>query len=115
MPAWYSRPVFFVTEVENAIGFYVERLGFAKVWQYDEEEKPLVVQIARGDCEIILAIDPLRAGKSRLFIELMPEEMTAFQTQLEEGKLEFVEGWWGYPVIEIRDPDGNELLFPMDE
>jgi len=23
--------------------------------------------------------------------------------------------WWGYDVIRIADPDGNELLFPLDE
>jgi len=23
--------------------------------------------------------------------------------------------WWGYDAIRIVDPDGNELLFPLDE
>jgi len=23
--------------------------------------------------------------------------------------------WWGYDVIRIADPDGNELFFPLDE
>jgi hypothetical protein len=25
------------------------------------------------------------------------------------------ETWWGYDTIQIDDPDGNELLFPLPE
>lgn len=29
---WYARPVLFVADVNRAIRFYVEKLGFLKKW-----------------------------------------------------------------------------------
>ena len=41
--------------------------------------------------------------------------------ELEELRLELVERsvpskitWWGYDALQIDDPDGNELIFPME-
>jgi len=41
---------------------------------------------------------------------------------LDELRREIVErsvpskkSWWGYDVVQIIDPDGNELLFPISE
>ena len=50
---WYARPVLFVADVNRAIRFYVDMLGF--------------------------------------------------------------EAWWGYDTMQVDDPDGNELLFPISE
>ena len=33
---WYSRPVFFVADVERALQFYVDLLGFEKAWHSDD-------------------------------------------------------------------------------
>jgi catechol 2,3-dioxygenase-like lactoylglutathione lyase family enzyme len=32
---WYARPVFFVAELNRAIRFYVDVLGFEKGWRMD--------------------------------------------------------------------------------
>lgn len=50
---WYARPVFFVADVNRAIRFYVDSLGFTKSWHSDDG-KGTVCQVNRSDCEIIL-------------------------------------------------------------
>jgi hypothetical protein len=34
--------------------------------------------------------------------------------QIREAQTINKESWWGYDVIQIDDPDGNELLFPLE-
>ena len=104
-----------VIDLEVALRFYTELLDFKEAWRYDENGETIVAQVNRGDCETILAIDSERAGKSRLFIALEQDEMETLQEQIVAKSLSTRDGWWGYPVIEIRDPDGNELLFPVEE
>lgn len=115
MAKWYSRPVFFVTDLERAMQFYGSVMDFTEAWRYEEGGKVIVAEMRFGGCELILAIDARRAGKSRLFISLEEEEMDDLKLLIAERQITTKPGWWGYPVIEIRDPDGNELLFPVEE
>ena len=115
MDKWYTRPVVFVTDVDAALGFYGDLLGFKQAWDYEQDGRTLVAQVNRGESEIILARDAERAGGSRLFISLDTEEMQAWQHEIDARSIPAQRSWWGYPVIEIRDPDGNELMFPLDE
>ncbi|MBL8986597.1 MAG: VOC family protein [Gemmatimonadetes bacterium] len=107
---WYARPVLFVSDVETAMRFYVDRLGFARKWQVDG-----VCQVDRGGCEIILCQDPNRADRSRLFVELTREGIDGLRREIAERSVPTERMWWGYDSIRIVDPDGNELLFPLDE
>ncbi|MEM7173595.1 MAG: VOC family protein [Pseudomonadota bacterium] len=112
---WYSRPVFFVADLAASLNYYLDFLGFEEAWAYEEEGRKIVAQVNRGTlCEIILAQDPPRAGGSRLFIELEPEEMAAWQSEISQGEIPVTEAWWGYPVLVAQDPDGNELYFPRE-
>lgn len=107
---WYARPVFYVADVNRAIGFYVDQLGFRKKWH-----KGTVCQVNRGDCEIILCEDAARTDKTRLFIELNQPELAEFRQEVAERQVPNKETWWGYDSIQIDDPDGNELLFPIED
>lgn len=69
---WYMRPVFFVSDVQRAIEFYVGKLGFTKKW-HEADGKGTVCQVDRGGCEIILCEDPHRDDRGRLFLELSRE------------------------------------------
>lgn len=106
--------MFFVTDLGRALQFYRDALGFAEAWRYEEGGNVVVAQMNYQDCEIIFAVDERRAGASRLFIALEDDEMKALQSCIEDQKIPATHGWWGYRVIEIRDPDGNELFFPLD-
>jgi catechol 2,3-dioxygenase-like lactoylglutathione lyase family enzyme len=110
---WYSRPVLFVADVNRAIDFYVDKLGFWKKW-HEGDGAGTVCQVNRGDCEIILCQDATRRDKSRLFIELNPGGLAELRREIVERSVPSKETWWGYDSIQIDDPDGNELLFPYE-
>ena len=108
---WYARPVLFVADVNRAIRFYVDVLGFEKRWHSDDGAGT-VCQVDRSDCEIILCEDATRKDKSRLFVELTAEGLADFRRELTERSVPTKETWWGYDTLQVDDPDGNELFFP---
>ncbi|MBM4186224.1 MAG: hypothetical protein FJ206_02825 [Gemmatimonadetes bacterium] len=111
---WYARPVFFVASLPAALKFYLNRLGFRKAW-HSEAGNGTVCQVDRADCEIILAEDPDRRDRGRLFIELTRAGIDELRGEIAERGVPTEKAWWGYDVIKIVDPSGNELLFPLDE
>ncbi len=110
---WYARPVLFVADVNRALHFYVDMLGFEKRW-HEGDGAGTVCQVNRGDCEIILCEHATRRDKSRLFVELNVAELTELRRELVERAVPSKGTWWGYDSIQIDDPDGNELLFPTE-
>lgn len=113
---WYTRPVFFVEDVGNSIKFYCNILGFEKVSDYKEGNRLIVAQVNRGDkCELLLTEDVEKAGNSRIYIELWPGELSRLKKELREKNIPSRNSRWGAPIIEIKDPDGNEIYFPLDE
>ena len=111
---WYLRPVLFVSDLQAALLFYIDTLGFEKRWHSDDG-KGTVCQVNRGGCEIILCEDAARRDKSRLFVELNRDGMDELRREISERSVPTQKAWWGYDVIRIADPDGNELLFPLDD
>ena len=111
---WYARPVFYVADVNRAIRFYIDMLGFEKQW-HTGDGAGTVCQVHRGECEIILYEDATRRDKARLFIELTADGLTELRREVVERSVPSKETWWGYDVIQIDDPDGNELLFPSEQ
>jgi len=109
---WYARPVFFVADVNRAIRFYVDMLGFEKSW-HSGDGAGKVCQVNHGECEIILCEDATRRDKARLFIEPTADGLAELRRELVERSVPSKETWWGYDSIQIDDPDGNELLFPF--
>lgn len=108
---WYTRPVLFVSDIDRAIRFYVDSLGFEKAW-HEGDGSGGVCQVHHGECEIILCEDETRRDRGRLFISLTPEAFSDFQRESTARGVTARETWWGYDTLQIDDPDGNELLFP---
>jgi catechol 2,3-dioxygenase-like lactoylglutathione lyase family enzyme len=109
---WYSRPVLFVSDVQRALRFYTDKLGFQKQW-HEADGKGGVCQVSRGECEIILCQDAKRTDRGRLFVELTRDGLDELQREVAERSIQIEKSWWGHDVIRIVDPDGNELLFPL--
>ena len=109
---WYTRPVFFVGDVQRALRFYEDLLGFEKMWHEGDGEGK-VCQVNRAECEIILCEDARRKDKARLFVELTRDGIAELRREIVERSIPSRTSWWGYDVIQIDDPDGNELLFPL--
>ena len=110
---WYARPVLFVADLKRALAFYVDLLGFEQRW-HEGDGAGTVCQVNRGDCEIILCEHATRRDKGRLFVELNVHELAELRRELVERSVPSKETWWGYDSIQIDDPDGNELLFPIE-
>lgn len=118
MTEWFARPVFHVTDVEASLRFYVDRLGFTKAWRYGEGGRARVVQVERQGSSIILCdMWPEKIGKSLLFISLNAEPETqtatldALRAELEAKEVSVKESSWGYRILVVDDPDGNQLFF----
>ena len=110
---WYARPVFFVADIQRAISFYVDQLGFTKSW-HEGDAAGTVCQVNRATSEIILCEHDSRRDKSRLFVELTKDGVAELQREIAERSIPHTMAWWGYDSIQIEDPDGNELLVPVN-
>jgi catechol 2,3-dioxygenase-like lactoylglutathione lyase family enzyme len=106
---WYSCPVFFVSDLDRSLAFYLDVLGFTKKW-HEGEGQGTVCQVDRSDCEIILTQDATRTDKSRLFLELDADALAGIRREIAERSIPHTLIWWGYDVIRIVDPDENELF-----
>jgi len=121
MTDWFARPILNVKDVEASLRFYVNQLGFTNPWRFDEEGRAYVAQVDRQGCALILAKTwPEKIGKGLMFISLNVEPETreaavaaldALRAELEARGVPVKEGWWGYQLLVVDDPDGNQLLF----
>jgi catechol 2,3-dioxygenase-like lactoylglutathione lyase family enzyme len=131
MTDWFARPVLHVTDVEASLRFYVDRLGFTSPWRYDEDGRAHVAQVDRQGCALILADTwPEKIGKGLMFISLNVESLNAesqnaesamreaaaaavdaLRAELEAKGVLVKEGSWGYRLLVVDDPDGNQLFF----
>jgi len=110
---WYTRPIVCVSDVERSLVFYIDRLGFAEAWRHADDGQLLVAQVDRAGCELILSSQwPDQAGSARIFISLDPDVLAAARAEFESRGVEVKDGWWGYKLAIVEDPDGNQLYFP---
>ncbi len=109
---WYTRPVLFVADINRSTRFYIEVLGFEKGW-HEGDGTGTVCQVNHGECEIILCEDSTRSDRGRLYIELTADGLAELRRQIVECAAPVKENWWGSTVVQVDDPDGNELLFPV--
>jgi catechol 2,3-dioxygenase-like lactoylglutathione lyase family enzyme len=114
MHRWYSRPVLFVSDLQRALHFYIDSIGFSKDWHTDDG-KGTICQVSRSECEIILCEDAMRGDKARLFIELTADGLREFRQELAARSVPHQATWWGYDTTRVDDPDGNELFFPVPD
>jgi len=121
MTDWFARPVLHVADVEASLRFYMDRLGFTSPWHYNEDGRVRVAQVDRQGCALILSDQwPQKVGKGLMFISLNVEPPTrqAATAALDELRAELEgrgapvqDGSWGYRLLVVDDPDGNQLFF----
>jgi catechol 2,3-dioxygenase-like lactoylglutathione lyase family enzyme len=110
---WFARPVLLVADIDRSVDFYVKQLGFTQAWRYEEEGKAWVAQVDRQGCALILSSQwPDKVGKGLMFISLDVGVLDALRAELEGRGVHVKDGQWGYRLMVIADPDGNELSSP---
>jgi catechol 2,3-dioxygenase-like lactoylglutathione lyase family enzyme len=118
---WFARTVLHVQDVDASLRFYVNRLGFTSPWCFEENGRASVAQVERQGSAIILADTwPEKVGKGLVFISVngAREQRDAAVAALDELRTEFEangvlvkDGSWGYRLLVVDDPDGNQLFF----
>ena len=121
MTDWFARPVLHVSDVEASLRFYMNHLGFTSPWRYEDDGRVRVAQVDRQGCTLILSDQwPEKVGKGLMFISLNVEPPTheaataaldALRAELESKGTPVKDGMWGYRLIVVDDPDGNQLFF----
>ena len=121
MTDWFARPVLHVRDVEAALIYYMNQLGFTSPWRYDQDGRASVAQVERQGCALILADAwPEKVGKGLMFISLNVEPQSreaavaaldGLRAELEAKGVLVKEGSWGYRILVVDDPDGNQLFF----
>lgn len=118
MTDWFARPVLHVRDVEASLRYYMAQLGFTSPWRYEEDGRVRVAQVDRESCAIILADTwPEKIGKGLIFISLnlereaMVAALDALRAEFESRGAAVREGAWGYRLVVVDDPDGNQLFF----
>ncbi len=126
MTDWFARPVLHVTDVEASLSFYMNKLGFTSPWRYDWDGKARVAQVDRQGCALILADTwPEKIGKGLMFISLNVDPpshgstgiaaataaLDSLRAELEAKGVAVKDGSWGFRLLVVDDPDGNQLFF----
>ena len=121
MPDWFARPVLHVKDVDASLRFYIDKLGFTSPWRYEDDGRVRVAQVDRQGCALILSDQwPEKVGKGLIFISLNVEPPTdeaataavdALRAELAFKGVAVKDGSWGYRLIVVDDPDGNQLFF----
>ena len=121
MTEWFARAVLHVTEIEASLRFYLDRLGFTSPWRYEEDGRVRIAQVDRQGCAVILSDQwPEKVGKGLMFISMNVEPDTheahiaaldALRAELEAKGVPVKDGSWGYRLLVVDDPDGNQLFF----
>ncbi len=112
-PDWTCSTLFFVRDVDRAVGFYLERLGFALNMRYEEDGVARVAGVSRGPgCALLLTSQwPDRVGTGVLYSGLDADHHAAVFAEFAARGAAVGDGFWGKPISVLEDPDGNQLWF----
>jgi catechol 2,3-dioxygenase-like lactoylglutathione lyase family enzyme len=107
-----------VADVEASLRFYVNQLGFICSARYEAEGRVQVASAERQGCALLLTGHrPEKNGKGLIFISLNVEPeaqvaaLDALRAEFETRGVPVKDGWWGYRLLVVDDPDGNQLYF----
>lgn len=115
-----AEPQLVVADLDRALSFYTERLGFGTRFTYGEP--PFYAQVARGGAHLNLRLAAEGAmnvltpkGEAYLAATICVESIKElFRTYQEQG-VEFQRNLrtepWGARTFIVEDPDGNLILF----
>lgn len=114
MTEWVSSTLIFVRDVDEAIRFYVDGIGFTLNMRHEEGGVALVAGVSRGDgCALFLTSQwPEKVGSATIYTALDAGELERLRQHLQTKRIETKDGWWGMPLMILQDHDGNELYFP---
>lgn len=119
-----SEPQAFVSDVEAALSYYTQKLGFTCAFSYGQPAFYAQVRRGGGRLNLRLATGPvfdadfLKREGDVLCATLAVNEAKPFFLEFQSAGVEFHQRLrtepWGARTFVVRDPDGNLLLFAGD-
>ena len=112
-------PILDVRHIEEAISFYVDRLGFDVDFRYEKHPENYA-GVRRDDVRLHMRRqeqDHFENGAAgRLRFRIPVDDPDALHTEFKamgvfDGKVDVRDTEWGTREFEFRDPDGNSLVF----
>lgn len=99
-----SSTLFFVRDVDAAIGFYVDSLGSTLDMRHEEDGRALVAGVSRGEsCVLLLTRQwPDKVGKGVLYLALDANEFALWRAELDARRVATQEGWWGRELLIVE-------------
>ena len=109
-------PMLHVSDMTAALGFYCDRLGFAKISQYQpgQGENPVYVVLRRDVTGLHLSSfsgDGTPGAVAVIFVDDVDALYREFRGKGVDVGLEPVDQSWGNREMYISDPDGNQLRY----
>ena len=114
MSDWMSSTLFFVRDVDAAIAFYVDLLGFTLNMRHEEDGEALVAGVSHGEGSGLLLTSqwPERVGTGIIYVALGNDAFSRLRADFARNGVSTKDGWWGNPLTIVEDPDGNQIYFP---
>ncbi len=112
-------PVIRIFDLDKALDFYRDYLGFGVDWEHRfEKDFPVYLQISRNDCLIHLTEHHGDATPGSA-IRILTDNVDEFHQELTSKTYTFAnpgveEMPWGSREMHIMDPFGNHLIFATD-
>jgi len=114
------KPVVFVTDVEKAMPFYRDVLGFDFLGFAGKKDDPYYAEMAAGAQKFGLhepttEADAGRVGKVKLYFRVVDLEAQRKRLTLQKipvGQL-YERSWMDF--FSVIDPDGNEIVFAVTD
>jgi catechol 2,3-dioxygenase-like lactoylglutathione lyase family enzyme len=103
-------PVMPVSDIPSALAFYCEALGFNLGWTWGEP--PTHASVGRGRIDMMLTLNPARAGNGDVYVGL--NGVDAYFAELQSRKVvldDLADRPYGMRDFSVRDPSGNRLVF----
>jgi uncharacterized glyoxalase superfamily protein PhnB len=102
-------PILNVRSLPAAIGYYVDRLGFEKQWDWGDP--PTFGCVRRDEVEIFLSQEGADAGGTLLsvFVQDVDALYEDYKTRGAIIRRPPTDMPWGVRRMDVQDPDGNEL------
>ena len=115
-----AEPQLFVADIDVALAYFSERLGFTVAFCYGDP--PFYAQVKRGRARLNLrcvdapVIDPAARERDQLLAaSIALDDAGALFAEYTAAGVDFAQSLrtepWGAETFIVRDPDGNLVLF----
>ena len=109
-------PIFRIFDIEKALEFYVDFLGFQVDWQHQfEEDMPLYLQVSLNEAVIHLSEHHGDASPGSA-IRIKMENLIEYHASLTEKNYRYArpgieDAPWGSQEVRVGDPFSNRITF----